>query len=66
MTSSGRSALAEHHPWLRRLSPNFPGRVYVVVIPGIRGSPTTRWPQAMIHAGSQVWRSRDVVTSPAI
>jgi hypothetical protein len=26
MIRSGRSALVEHHPWLRRLSPNFPGR----------------------------------------
>jgi hypothetical protein len=26
MTRSGRSALVEHHPWLRRLSPNFPGQ----------------------------------------
>jgi hypothetical protein len=25
MTRSGRSALVEHHPWLRRLSPELSG-----------------------------------------
>jgi hypothetical protein len=53
MTRSGRSALVEHHPGCGVLAPNFPGRVCPVVIPGIRGSPTMRWPPAQIHAGSQ-------------
>jgi hypothetical protein len=53
MTWSGRSALVEHRPWLRRLSQNFTGRGLPSCNPLDSRLPTTRRPQAKIHAGSQ-------------
>ena len=45
MTRPGRSALPEHHPWLRRLSPNFPGRGLLSCNPWDWRLPTTRGPR---------------------
>jgi hypothetical protein len=53
MTRSGRSALVEHHPWLRRLGPELSGSVCPVVIHGVRGSPHDALAPAEIRAGSQ-------------
>jgi hypothetical protein len=54
MIRSRRSALVEHHPWLRRLSPNFPGSGLPGCNPGIRGSATTRWPRLRFTPGRRV------------
>ena len=50
MTRSGRSALVRHHPWLRRLSPNFLDRRLPSRNPG---DPHDALAPAKIHAGAQ-------------
>jgi hypothetical protein len=65
MTRSGRSALVEHHPWLRRLSPNFPGRGLPSCNPLDSRLSQRAGPRLRFTPGRRVWRSRDVLTSPA-
>jgi hypothetical protein len=66
MTRSGRSALVEHHPWLRRLSPNFPGRGSPSCYPWDSKLPPRRAsPRLRFTPDRRVWRSRDMLTSPA-
>jgi hypothetical protein len=67
MTRSGRSALVDHHPWLRRLCLNFPGRGLPSCNPWDSRLPHDALAPAKIHAGSKgVAIARlDVLTSPA-
>jgi hypothetical protein len=53
MAWSGGSALVEHHPWLLRLNPSFPGRVLPSCNPWDSRLPRRAGPQPKIHAGSQ-------------
>jgi hypothetical protein len=53
MTRSGRSALVDHHPWLRRLSPELSGSGLPSCNPWDSRLPRDALAPAKIHAGSQ-------------
>jgi hypothetical protein len=65
MTRSGRSALVEHHPWLRRLSPELSGSGLPSCNPWDSRLPRDALTRLRFTPGRRVWRSRDVLTSPA-